>query len=77
MKQVFTLSEDEALELMAREFLRQHPELDFAHIEIQGEHSIFSGIKYKVKIDATKRQTPRTLEMTERILQGYNTKYSS
>lgn len=69
MKQVFEISKDEALKWIAKEFIRQHPELDADKIEVHFEVPLFGEPKFLVKLENPKqRKSPRSPEFTESVL---------
>lgn len=69
MKQVFEFNEDEALVMIGKEFFRQHPEWNFEGFRVQREFSLLRGFKYKVSVDVSLRDKPRSLDLTERQLE--------
>lgn len=71
MKQVFEISKEEALNWLAKEFIRSHPEMDCDRIEVLFEKPLFGEAKFSVKVENPKqRKTPRNPEFTESILKG-------
>lgn len=71
MKQTFEISKDEALEWLAKEFIRAHPDMDYDKIEVGYSVPLFGDLKFVIKVtNPQQRDTPRSPEFTDRVLKG-------